>query len=237
MNLIDEFETIGNRLIGAYVHQSDEKRATEELNRDLNRLRETLNPWEKSVMVEPITGNDNAADNINDEWVTDPLTFEELNVLVKKWASDRQITQHSNPLGQSRKTMEECRELTEEAAKLDILYHAIDQLDILTPDDETTFDYLTQRTLALYQDAIGDVLVTLIVGASTVGLDVVDCLASAYEEIKDRKGYLREDGVFVKEETSKVEDTPECKVCGNANVSVDGSTIRCNNCGDAQCHN
>jgi NTP pyrophosphatase (non-canonical NTP hydrolase) len=32
------------------------------------------------------------------------------------------------------------------------------------------------------------------------GLDFVDCVEHAYEQIKDRKGYLRSDGVFVKEE-------------------------------------
>ena len=32
------------------------------------------------------------------------------------------------------------------------------------------------------------------------GLDFVDCVEHAYSIIKDRKGYLRSDGVFVKEE-------------------------------------
>jgi hypothetical protein len=32
------------------------------------------------------------------------------------------------------------------------------------------------------------------------GLDFVDCVEHAYDQIKDRKGYLRSDGVFVKEE-------------------------------------
>jgi len=32
------------------------------------------------------------------------------------------------------------------------------------------------------------------------GLDFVDCVEHAYSVIKDRKGYLRSDGVFIKEE-------------------------------------
>ena len=33
------------------------------------------------------------------------------------------------------------------------------------------------------------------------GLSLTDCVEQAYEEIKERKGYLRPDGVFVKEES------------------------------------
>jgi hypothetical protein len=50
-----------------------------------------------------------------------------------------------------------------------------------------------------YRDAIGDVGVTLLMGCATADVDFVECLQQAYEEIKDRKGYLRADGVFVKE--------------------------------------
>jgi uncharacterized protein YabN with tetrapyrrole methylase and pyrophosphatase domain len=42
------------------------------------------------------------------------------------------------------------------------------------------------------KDACGDVLVTILMQCAIQGF-------TAYEEIKDRKGYLREDGVFVKE--------------------------------------
>ena len=31
-------------------------------------------------------------------------------------------------------------------------------------------------------------------------VDLVDCLEEAYETIKDHKGYLTSDGIFVKEE-------------------------------------
>ena len=47
-------------------------------------------------------------------------------------------------------------------------------------------------------DAVGDILVVLIGYCMQRDLDITDCLASAYEEIKDRKGKVI-DGVFVKE--------------------------------------
>lgn len=35
----------------------------------------------------------------------------------------------------------------------------------------------------------------------SMGLDFIECVEQAYSEIKDRRGTLREDGVFVKEES------------------------------------
>jgi hypothetical protein len=49
------------------------------------------------------------------------------------------------------------------------------------------------------KDAYGDLLVTLIIGCATADIDLVSCLELAYQEIKDRKGYLNADGIFVKE--------------------------------------
>ena len=46
-------------------------------------------------------------------------------------------------------------------------------------------------------DGIGDMLVTIILLAKIVGLNSVDCLADAYDEIKDRKGKMI-NGLFVK---------------------------------------
>lgn len=48
-------------------------------------------------------------------------------------------------------------------------------------------------------DGIGDVLVVLLIVADMEGLDLVSCLKSAYNEIKDRKGTLTPEGIFVKE--------------------------------------
>lgn len=49
------------------------------------------------------------------------------------------------------------------------------------------------------KDAIGDTLVTIIVLAHQLDLDVTECLSIAYEEIKNRKGKMI-NGTFVKEE-------------------------------------
>lgn len=49
------------------------------------------------------------------------------------------------------------------------------------------------------KDSLGDVLVTLILLAEDLGLNLLDCLNSAWNEIKDRKGEVK-DGSFVKEE-------------------------------------
>ena len=49
------------------------------------------------------------------------------------------------------------------------------------------------------QDAIGDIFVTLVSLCETLDIDITDCVAQAYDEVKDRKGRLI-NGVFVKEE-------------------------------------
>lgn len=53
-----------------------------------------------------------------------------------------------------------------------------------------------------FEDAIGDILVTVIILADIYGYDAEDCLALAWKEIKDRKG-KSVDGVFVKESDLK----------------------------------
>lgn len=55
----------------------------------------------------------------------------------------------------------------------------------------------TQPKAAL-KDAIGDTLVTIIVLAHQLDLDVTECLGLAYEEIKNRKGKMI-NGTFIKE--------------------------------------
>lgn len=98
--------------------------------------------------------------------------YKTLESQVLAWATARQIVPNSTCTAQAIKTLEEVTEL------LSALHRK---------------DWVEAR------DAYGDVLVTLIIGAELAGLDLVDCLALAYDTIKDRRGYLREDGVFVKE--------------------------------------
>lgn len=48
-------------------------------------------------------------------------------------------------------------------------------------------------------DGIGDVLVCLTMVAAIEDVDVKQCFASAYNEIKDRKGFLNTNGVWIKD--------------------------------------
>lgn len=94
----------------------------------------------------------------------------ELQVL--RWAEDRKIIPRSTAMAQAIKTHEELGELLSA---------------LLRGNKEEVLD------------AYGDILVTLIIGADLAGVDLVDALNHAYDQIKHRRGTLREDGVFVKE--------------------------------------
>lgn len=100
------------------------------------------------------------------------MNFEQLEHNVIQWAKDRQIIPNSNPLSQGIKTLEEVTELLA----------ALNRLD----RDEA-------------MDAYGDVMVTLIIGSYLAGMNLTECLQSAYDVIKDRKGYLNTAGIFIKQ--------------------------------------
>jgi NTP pyrophosphatase (non-canonical NTP hydrolase) len=59
-------------------------------------------------------------------------------------------------------------------------------------------DAIIKRDRPAIVDGIGDVLVCLILVGTLEDIDLTKCLESAYNEIKDRKGYLNKNGVFVK---------------------------------------
>jgi NTP pyrophosphatase (non-canonical NTP hydrolase) len=99
-------------------------------------------------------------------------TYSMLELDVVRWAEARQIIPNSSSLAQAIKTTEEVAELLKALSKGDI--------------EEA-------------KDAYGDILVTLIIGASLLDVDLVSCLDQAYKTIKDRKGYLSKNGIFVKE--------------------------------------
>jgi len=98
--------------------------------------------------------------------------------LIRGWSHDRGIIANGKVLAQISKHFEESTEI----------------LDAYSKQDEEAMI-----------DAIGDTFVTLCNIALTSGLDINECVDKAWNEIKDRKGYLREDGVFVKEDS-------KCKV-------------------------
>lgn len=121
-------------------------------------------------------------------------TYRDIEMKVIQWGEARRIVQNSNNLAQSHKSLEEVGELIEAAAEIQLLKR-------LHPfmADEAAWICEMHDAKQKYRDAIGDVAVTLIMGCATADIDLVDCLRLAYEEIKDRKGHLRDDGVFVKE--------------------------------------
>jgi len=94
----------------------------------------------------------------------------ELNVI--RWSEARGIIPNSTSLAQYKKAQEEMHEL-------------------LTA--------IVDRDRAGIIDGLGDVLVCLINVAALEDLDLTQCLESAYQEIKDRKGYMNKEGLFIKE--------------------------------------
>ena len=94
----------------------------------------------------------------------------ELDVI--RWSEARGIIPNSTSVAQYRKAQEEMHEL-----------HAA----------------IINRDRAGIIDGLGDVLVCLINVACLENVDLTHCLASAYAEIKNRKGSLNAGGIFVKD--------------------------------------
>lgn len=87
-----------------------------------------------------------------------------------QWANDRQIIQNGDILAQGLKLVSEIGELADNLAK-----------DRCIKDD------------------IGDCIVVLNNLAHMTDTPLEDCLAQAWDDIKDRKGYMNEHGVFIKD--------------------------------------
>ncbi len=124
------------------------------------------------------------------------MDFHNLESQVMQWANERSIPQNSDVLAQSHKTMEEAAELVEAATKIHLIHKLIE-------DDESllsNYSIAEQLTGAYsdYCDAVGDVLVTLIIGCQIAKYPITGCLEAAYEQIKHRKGKMQ-NGMFVKE--------------------------------------
>lgn len=94
---------------------------------------------------------------------------------IRDWAEEKGILAESNLFKQFSKLLEEVNEL----------------LVALTDDNQEEV-----------VDAVGDCVVVLTILAEMRGLNIEDCIASAYDVIKDRKGKMI-DGTFVKEEDLK----------------------------------
>jgi len=90
---------------------------------------------------------------------------------IRSWAKERNLYEQGNPHTQYVKLIEEAGELAQSMLKQD--YSEI-------------------------QDAIGDMVVVLTNLAHLQSLKIEDCIYSAYDEIKNRKGKMQ-NGTFVKE--------------------------------------
>jgi NTP pyrophosphatase (non-canonical NTP hydrolase) len=104
------------------------------------------------------------------------MKYEELETSIINWASERKIIQNSTSNSQLLKAIAEIGELAD-------AYNKGSRDGII--------------------DGLGDVMVCLINFATIERLHLIECLESAYNEIKDRRGTLMPNGVFVKEEGAK----------------------------------
>ena len=97
----------------------------------------------------------------------------DMNVLtanIEKWAEDKALHE-ADPNKQMLKVVEEIGELSQG---------------------------LVKGNAEQIKDSIGDAYVTLVILALQLGLPIEECTAYAYDEIKDRKGEMR-NGSFIKE--------------------------------------
>lgn len=101
------------------------------------------------------------------------MEHKDLKENIIKWAESKGLLNEDYVFTQFTKTAEELGELASSLIKND-----------------------RKKTV----DAIGDVLVTIIILAKQKGLDTDYCLEYAWNQIKGRTGHLSEDGSFIKDE-------------------------------------
>lgn len=99
--------------------------------------------------------------------------MKDLILRVEKWALDKGILDEATPMAQAIKTLEESSELIQAIS-------------------------LNDREEVI--DAIGDIMVTVIIQAKMQGLDIEECLKSSYNVISKRTGSMV-NGQFVKDQT------------------------------------
>ena len=110
------------------------------------------------------------------------MEYPELKEKIVQWGKDRNIFEFSTPIKQLHKTQEE----------LDETMQALVQFADAKSDKDK------QDALEEVIDGIGDMGVTLLMLCHKMDIDFIECLESAYDVIKDRKGKMI-DGLFVKE--------------------------------------
>ena len=99
------------------------------------------------------------------------MDYNQLEALVIEWADNKGILKNGTPPAQANKTMEECQEL----------------VDAIQDDNRDEI-----------ADALGDILVTIIIQAKMQNMSLLECLEGAYNVITKRTGKMV-DGQFVKD--------------------------------------
>jgi len=99
------------------------------------------------------------------------MDYFELECCVHAWADERKIFNRSTPIKQALKTQEELTEL----------------LNAIVNEDKEEIE-----------DALGDIMVTLLIQAQMQETSLEECLTKAYKTIRNRKGEMI-NGQFVKE--------------------------------------
>ena len=99
------------------------------------------------------------------------MSYANTEMKIIQWAEARRIIPNSSPETQLLKAMSELGELADATIKKD-------REEIV--------------------DGVGDVMVCLINYCALQDINLVSCMESAYDTIKDRKGTLLPNGVFVK---------------------------------------
>lgn len=97
--------------------------------------------------------------------------FFELEVLIEEWAKEKGILEKATTMKQAEKTHEEV-------------------LELMSAIDEDNREEI--------KDAIGDIMVTLIIQAKMQGMTIEECLNAAYDVISKRTGKMV-NGQFVKD--------------------------------------
>ena len=102
------------------------------------------------------------------------MSYADIENKIIIWSQQRKIIPNSTPETQLLKAMSELGELADATIKKD--------RDAIV-------------------DSVGDVMVCLVNYCALQDLNLVDCMEVAYDQIKNRKGILLPNGLFVKDST------------------------------------
>jgi len=104
------------------------------------------------------------------------MDYFELECCVSAWAEERDIFKKSTPIKQALKTQEELTEL----------------MNAIVNEDK-----------AEIEDALGDIMVTLLIQADMQDTSLEECLTKAYKTISSRTGKMI-NGQFVKDDHGRI---------------------------------